>query len=348
MRVVNRAWIVIVLAAAIVSCAAAQQAAPAQAPAPTQEPGRPTVGGFPIGPPGKILELSANPSSIQPGQTSTLHWHAVNSDDIYFDNCLGIVATLGSREVSPKVTTTYTFTVKGRAGTDTKSVTVTVAGTTPAGPEAAAACGDPHNQPIPRAADGHPDLSGVYIAGFSLRPVDNIQVKPGAEKYKVVPDPNDLGQGVTCVPPGVPAATMQPYPLQIIQKPGLVVILYEAYHIFRVIPTDGTTHPDDLDPTYMGNSVGHWDGDTLVVDVVGFNDKTFVGTYKHTTDYHVVERYHRVSYEELDYEATIDDPNVFAAPWKQASRMRLHPEWQIQEYVCEDNNKDYKDLLQTK
>ena len=69
---------------------------------------------------------------------------------------------------------------------------------------------------------------------------------------------------------------MQPYPLQIIQKPGLVVILYEAYHIFRVIPTDGSTHPDDLDPTYMGNSVGHWDGDTLVVDVTGFNDKTFV------------------------------------------------------------------------
>jgi hypothetical protein len=346
MRVVNRFWVVIILAAAIVPFAAAQQAPPGQAPTP--EPGRPVVGGFPMGPPGKVLEFTADPSSIQPGQMTTLHWHAVNADDTYLDNCLGIVATLGSREVSPKQTTTYTFTARGRAGADTKSITVTVAGTTPAPPETAAACGDPHNQPVPRAAEGHPDLSGVYIAGFSLRPVDNIKVKPGAEKYKVVADPNDLGQGVTCVPPGVPAATMQPYPLQIIQKPGLVVILYEAYHIFRVIPTDGTTHPDDLDPTYMGNSVGHWDGDTLVVDVVGFNDKTFVGAYKHTTDYHVVERYHRVSYLELDYEATIDDPNVFAAPWKQASRMRLHPEWQIQEYVCEDNNKDYKDLLQSK
>ena len=123
MRAVNRAWVVIFLAAAIVSCAVAQQPAPGQAPAP--EAGRPVVGGFPIGPPAKILELRAEPSSIQPGQMSTLHWHAVNADDTYFDNCLGIVATFGSHEVSPKVTTTYTFTAKGRAGSDTKSVTVT-------------------------------------------------------------------------------------------------------------------------------------------------------------------------------------------------------------------------------
>ena len=132
MRVVNRAWVVVILAAAFVSFAAAQQAPPGQAPTP--EPGRPVVGGFPMGPSGKILEFRAEPSSIQPGQTSTLHWHAVNADDTYLDNCLGIVATLGSHEVSPKVTTTYTFTAKGRAGADTKSVTVTVAGTTPAPP----------------------------------------------------------------------------------------------------------------------------------------------------------------------------------------------------------------------
>jgi len=125
-----------------------------------------------------------------------------------------------------------------------------------------------------------------------------------------------------------------------------VVILYEAYHLFRVIPTDGRPHPKDLDPTWMGNSVGHWEGDTLVVDVTGFNDKTAVDIYRHTTAYHVVERYTRTSYDQIQYEATISDPNVFAAPFKDAGILRLHPEWQIQEYICEENNHDYKELFE--
>jgi len=279
MLVFNRWAIAVVLALAVASAAGGQQPSPE----PTPEAGRPRVGGFPMGPPAKILELRAEPSSIGPGQSATIYWHAVNGDDTYFDQCLGIVATLGKLTVSPAATSTYTFTAKGRSGNDTKAVTVTVVGTNPVPPSTESGCVDPHNQPIPRAPDGHPDLSGVYIAGFSLRPVSNIPLKAGAEKYKVVEDENDLGLGVTCTPPGVPAATMQPYPLQIVQKPGLVVILYEAYHIFRVIPTDGRPHPDDLDPTYMGNSVGHWEGDTLVVDVTGFNDKTIVASYYHTT-----------------------------------------------------------------
>jgi len=343
MEVMNRWIVAAALALAIAPSAGAQQ--PSSPPEPAPEAGRPRVGGFPMGPPGKILELRAEPSTIGPGQSATIYWHAVNADDTYFDQCLGIVPTLGKLTVSPAATSTYTFTAKGRAGNDTKTVTVTVVGTNPVPPSREPGCADPHNQPIPQAPDGHPDLSGVYIAGFSLRPVSNVSLKPGAESYKVVEKENDLGLGVTCTPPGVPAATMQPYPLQIIQKPGLVVILYEAYHLFRVIPTDGRPHPDDLDPTYMGNSVGHWEGDTLVVDVTGFNDKTMVGSYRHSTAYHVVERYHRVSYDILDYEATIDDPNVFAAPWKQATHMKLHPEWQIQEYVCEQNNKNYQELF---
>ena len=345
MALLKRIAIAAALAVIVASCAVAQQPAQNSATEPTPEAGRPRVGGFPLGPPGKILEFRADPETIQPGQSTTLYWHAVNADDTYLDQCLGIVATLGKTTITPKATTTYTFTAKGRAGSDTKTITITVAGTTPVPPATGPGCVNPHDQPIPQASDGHPDLSGVYIAGFSLRPVSNIALKPGAEKFKVTAKEDEIGIGVTCTPPGVPAATMQPYPLQIVQKPGLVVILYEAYHIFRVIPTDGRPHPDDLDPTYMGNSVGHWEGDTLVVDVTGFNDKTIVGAYHHTEAYHVVERYHRVSYDILEYEATIDDPNVFAAPWKQSSRMKLHPEWQIQEYVCEQNNKDYQDLL---
>ena len=110
------------------------------------------------------------------------------------------------------------------------------------------------------------------------------------------------------MPPGVPGTTSWPYPLQIVQKPGLVLILYEAEHLFRVIPTDGETHPVDLDPTWMGNSVGKWEGDTLVVDVTGFNDKGAVEEYRHTAAYHVIERYRRTAYDKLSYEATIEDP----------------------------------------
>ena len=166
-------------------------------------------------------------------------------------------------------------------------------------------------------------------------------------------DPNDLGQGVTCVPPGVPAATMQPYPLQIIQKPGLVVILYEAYHIFRVIPTDGTTHPDDLDPTYMGNSVGHWDGDTLVADVTSFSDVTWLdaaGDY-HSDELHVIERYTRASLDTLTYEAAIEDPKVFTKSWNLApSFLSLRPGERLREYECIADNQDiqrFEELLKT-
>jgi hypothetical protein len=95
----------------------------------------------------------------------------------------------------------------------------------------------------------------------------------------------------------------------------------------------------------MGNSVGHWEGETLVVDVIGVNDKVTVGEYRHTTAYHVVERFQRVSYDTLKYSATIDDPNVFAQPWTEVGTFTLHPEWEIQEYVCEENNHDYKQLF---
>jgi hypothetical protein len=307
----------------------------------------PPLAGFPIGPSAHVDSLTASPGAIQPGQSSTLTWAAVNSDETSIDQCVGIVPTRGSRMVTPKATTTYTFTAGGRGGNDKESVTVTVAGTTPIPPEEGnSGCVSEKDMPIPQM-DGHPDLSGVYIGGFGIGARANPTLKPGAEKYRIVEDPNDLGQGVQCVPPGVPAATMQPYPLQIVQKPNLVVILYEAYNLFRVIPLD-VPHPADLDPTWMGNSVGHWEGDTLVVDATAFNDKTEISGFHHTTAYHVVERYKRTSFDTVMYTATIDDPNVFAAPFTLSEPLHLHPEWQIQEYVCEENNQNYQDLLNKK
>jgi hypothetical protein len=101
-------------------------------------------------------------------------------------------------------------------------------------------------------------------------------------------------------------------------------------------------HPDDLLAGYMGDSVGHWEGDTLVVDVIGFNDKTWLagtGTF-HSEALHVTERYTRVDRDRIDYEVTMDDPKVFTKPWTLRSTLMLRDGTRVQEYVCAENNLD--------
>ena len=172
-----------------------------------------------------------------------------------------------------------------------------------------------------------------------------VLLKPGAEKYKVVRGPTDAGVYATCMPTGVPLAYFVPYQWEIVQGIDKVVILYEYLHMFRVVSINGT-HPADPDPTWMGDSIGHWDGDTLVVDSVGFNDRTELpGAYRHSEALHVVERFHRTDFDHLQWEATIEDPNVFAKPWTIARTFALRTDLdKVDEYVCE-NNKDYKDLF---
>jgi hypothetical protein len=304
--------------------------------------------GFPGGPKVEILSFTASATSVQPGQPVTLAWAVINADRIALDRGIGIVAARGMRTLMPSVTTTYTLVALGYAGTvgDTRTITVTVPGTTPAPDDSSEANEALADKPAPRMPDGMPDLNGIYIAPYhSMHPIDKIILKPGAAKYHVGPE-YTFSLGEQCLPRGVPDTINEPYPFQIVQTPNLVVILYEAGEYFRVIPTDGRPHPKDLDPTWMGNSVGHWDGDTFVVDVIGVNDKVSVGEYRHTTAYHVVERFQRVSYNTLKYSATIDDPNVFAAPWTEVATFTLHPEWQIQEYICNENNHDYKKLFE--
>lgn len=307
---------------------------------------QPPPQGFPLGPPAKILSFSADPSSVQPGRSVTLEWAVVNADRIAIEPDVGVVAARGSRVVTPSATTVFMLTATGRGGADRQSLTVTVVGTVPAVPVNPGTESNPlANLPVPRMPDGKPDLSGVYIAGFDLHPAGPITLKPGAEKYKVSRE-YGFSLGEHCLPPGLPDVVGQPYPVQFVQTPTILVLLYEAHHLFRAIPLDGQPHPADLDPTWMGNSIGHWEGDTLVVDVIGFNVKTAVGEYRHTTAYHVVERYRRTAYDQISYEATIEDPNVFTKPWKDVATFHLHPEWQIQEYVCEESNHDYKALFE--
>jgi hypothetical protein len=317
----------------------------AQAPPPSGFPGE-----APEGPPPAILSFTAEPEQLRAGETATLHWAAVNAYSLTIDPGIGAVATRGSLEVAPDGPTTYTLTVDGTGGAVSRTVRINVSGRIPATqtPSSDAVTAAPvgsRDSPFPVLPDGRPDLSGIYLGGRDVHLTSAIRLQPGAESFRVPQSDADLGQGALCLPPGVPAATMVPYPLQIVHKPNVVVILYEAYNLFRIVRVD-VAHPDDLDPTWMGHSVASWDGDTLVVDVVGFNDKTRVGGYRHTDALHVVERYTPTAAGAIRYEATVEDPNVFAEPIVFSGDLVPHPEWEIGEYVCAENNKDYQELFE--
>jgi hypothetical protein len=292
--------------------------------------------------PARIEKFSVTPESIQPGQSVTLTWAVENPTSVEIDPSVGKVRPRGAKALSPSATTTYSLTVKGpKDQVITKTVTVTVAGTVAANVVPAAA---PASTETPRMPDGKPNLTGVYNSAFGRDPVQ-ATLKPGAEKYKVVRGPTDAGVYSDCMPTGVPLAYFVPYQWEIVQGLDKVVILYEYLHMFRVIPISGA-HPQDPDPTWMGDSVGHWEGDTLVVDTVGFNDRTELpGAYRHSEALHVVERFQRTDFDHLQWEATIEDPNVFAQPWKLTRTFPVRTDLdKVDEYVCE-NNKDYKNLF---
>lgn len=221
--------------------------------------------------------------------------------------------------------------------------------------------------PVPRAADGKPDLTGVWQAG-SNRIGNWEETNSGGRGGEVTPNPvqptrepapyqewaakkvldsfNRRGVDdpmARCLSPGVPRVMMGLFPMQIVQTPTQVVMLFEVFHVFRVIPL-GAKHPDDLESSYMGDSVGHWDGDTLVVDVTGFNDETWLagtGTF-HSDALHVVEKFKRVDYNTIQYEVTMEDPKVLTKPWTNRSTVMLRPGTRLREYECSQNNTDLK------
>jgi len=309
----------------------------AQAPPPAGFPGTP-----PPSPAVVIRELAAEPAAIEPGESTRLRWEALNAYSLTIEPDVGTVATRGTRTLSPTATTTYTLTANGPGGATTRTITVSVAGT-----QAATARGTTKTpEAIPRLADGKPDLSGLYIAERNVRLVGNVKLVTGAEGFRVAEaTERDAGTGADCLPPGVPAATMLPFPFQIVHRPDVVAILYEAYHQFRIAPI-GQEHAEYLAPAWMGHSVARWDGDTLVVDVRGFNDRTVIAGHRHTEDLRVVEHYQRTTYDTIAYDAYVSDPNVFAETLHYSGTLTLHPEWEIGEYVCAENNQDYDELFE--
>ena len=217
-------------------------------------------------------------------------------------------------------------------------------------------------KPIPRTVDGKPDLSGVWQGGgvslygepgLSKAPAAPPPVNPPPKRepmpyqawaeaktktFTAVDDPT-----LRCLLPGVPRITSMPMPFEIVQTPKEVVIAYESFHAFRIIPiNDKLQHPNDLVPTWMGDSVGRWDGDTLVVDVTGFNDKTWLsgtGSF-HSEDLHVVERFQLNSDDTITYTATVTDPKVLTKPWTTGALLRRPANTRVEEYECIENNQD--------
>lgn len=147
------------------------------------------------------------------------------------------------------------------------------------------------------------------------------------------------GNSVGCFPPGVPRIYQHPFPMEIIQVPGRVIIIYEFDHYVRQIYTDGRGHDKNLPPTWMGDSIGHWEGSTLVVDTVNFNDKTWLdrGGHPHSDQLHLTERIHRVPPDILEVDLTIDDPKAYTKTWTASQFFQLRPKWNLMEMVCEDN-----------
>jgi hypothetical protein len=142
-----------------------------------------------------------------------------------------------------------------------------------------------------------------------------------------------------CLPPGTPRIYLQPFPFQIVQTPKEIFMLFEYDHTIRQIFMDGRTHPDDVIPTYMGHSIGKWEGDTLVVDTVGFNEKTWLDRdgHSHSDQLHVIERFRRTDHDNMQIDITMEDAKAIAKPWKTQLYFQLRPGWDIMELACTDN-----------
>ncbi|HEV2701117.1 MAG TPA: hypothetical protein VGV09_05780 [Steroidobacteraceae bacterium] len=208
------------------------------------------------------------------------------------------------------------------------------------------------------APGSKPDLSGVWEVTMGVR------TRPGAgrpEQPALTPeyaqklaafkaaqaqgDDQETPQA-NCVPPGMPAIMNQPYPMELLFTPGKVTIVIEAYSQTRRIFTDGRKHPEDPDLTYNGHSIGHWEGDTLVVDSVGFTPDTALGPsqgYRHSDQMHIVERFRLSAPDTMEVVTTIDDPKALTQPFSSTKVLKRHRDWDIAEYICEQNNRNLSD-----
>jgi hypothetical protein len=209
-------------------------------------------------------------------------------------------------------------------------------------------------QSIPRMPDGKPDFQGVwqhpYVPDMSQNRENQKGAGPlpfnaaGADNFKNY-DVSKFDYTGHCLPFGLlRSMNVGGYPVQIMQNSKYLAFLFEQNTWFNVVYMDGRDHPKDLDPTWFGHSIGRWDGDTLVVDTIGFNGRTRLDTigHPHSDKLHVIQRFTYTDPDHLTYEVTIDDPKYYTRPWTNTRTFwRLPPGQELIEYSCEENNRDF-------
>jgi hypothetical protein len=228
----------------------------------------------------------------------------------------------------------------------------------------------PPGGPAPRLANGRPDLSGHWLPNSAGQGVSGrYSVDPAAQRQfdpKVTPEeppsfqpwalekikamtPTELElskSSVNCMPRGVPAIWLQnPYSTMLVHKPDVLVQLFEVLNNFRVIHTDGRPLPQYPEPLFHGNSAARWEGDTLVVESTGFDERTYImpNGWFHSDALRVVERYTRPSMNYLIVDVTVEDPKVLTRPWTSAPRRWTLGDGNIYEFYC-TNNRELEEL----
>jgi hypothetical protein len=178
-----------------------------------------------------------------------------------------------------------------------------------------------------------------------LTPAAEAKYKAFQEKNKKTPGLNFVTPVANCVPPGLPSSMNQPYPFEFLFTPGRVTILIETYSMVRRIYLDNQVNPAETDASYQGTSLGHWEGDTLVVETTNILPETspLQGLLGHSDQFKVTERIHLEDPDTLAIQTTVQDPTIFTEPYTTTSRYARHKDWHIYEYVCAQNNHDYVD-----
>jgi hypothetical protein len=212
--------------------------------------------------------------------------------------------------------------------------------------------------PPRRTTDGKVDLSGFWMPADNVRHLlnlasemkqDEIPLQPWARAlYNERIENNGKDHpGVSCLPSGIPEKNNIPDGLKVVQTPDLLIFLYESRTIYRQVFTDGRSLPKDAQPTWMGYSIGHWEGDTFIVETIGQNGKTWLDMrgLPGTESLRVIEKYTRPTIGTINIDVTIDDPMAYTKPWNVKLTWRLVPDTDLIESICEENSKDLPHMV---